>query len=67
MKKQGFAVKSLDGEANISQESLKNSDILVIPEANIPFKTTEQQAIVNFVNHGGSIILSQTITMQIEI
>ena len=56
MKKQGFAVKSLDGEANISQESLKNSDILVIPEANIPFKTNEQQAIVNFVNHGGSII-----------
>ena len=38
MKNKGYNVKELDGEANISNETLKNAHILVIPEANNPFK-----------------------------
>lgn len=56
MKNKGYNVKELDGEANISNETLKNAHILVIPEANNPFKEKEQQAIVNFVKRGGSVI-----------
>ncbi len=56
MKQQGYNVKELDGEANISDSTLKNTHILVIPEANNPFKEKEQQAILNFVKRGGSVI-----------
>ena len=56
MKQQGYNVKELDGEANINDSTLKNTHILVIPEANNPFKEKEQQAIVNFVKRGGSVI-----------
>ena len=66
MKNKGYNVKELDGEANISNETLKNAHILVIPEANNPFKR-EQQAIVNFVKRGVVSYLFQTTTMQIEI
>ena len=67
MKNKGYNVKELDGEANISNETLKNAHILVIPEANNPFKEKEQQAIVNFVKRGVVSYLFQTTTMQIEI
>lgn len=56
MKQQGYNVKELNGEANISDETLKNTQILVIPEANNPFKQKEQQVIVHFVKRGGSVI-----------
>lgn len=55
-KSQGYSVTSLDGESNISATTLKQHNILVIPEANIPFKTKEQQAIVKFVKDGGNVL-----------
>ncbi|MDR4211144.1 DNA-binding protein, partial [Bacillus thuringiensis] len=36
--------------------SLQQAHVLVIPEANNPFKENEQKAIINFVKNGGSVI-----------
>ncbi|MEX2948752.1 DNA-binding protein [Staphylococcus warneri] len=55
-KEQGYQVKDIDGQSNIKDQTLKQSQILVIPEANIPFKTTEQNAIANYVKQGGNVI-----------
>lgn len=54
--KQGYKVTELRGESNITPETLKDKKILVIPEANIPFKTSEQQAMTQFTQQGGSIL-----------
>ena len=56
MRKQGYQVKELEGESNISDQSLQQAHVLVIPEANNPFKENEQKAIINFVKNGGSVI-----------
>lgn len=56
MQKQGYDVKAIDGHSNITETSLKNSKIFVIPEANIPFKESEQTAIVNYVKQGGNVV-----------
>ncbi|MCJ1655385.1 DNA-binding protein [Staphylococcus sp. NRL 16/872] len=56
MRQQGYSVKEIDGEANINEETLSNSKILVLPEANIPFKKKEQQAMIKYVKKGGNII-----------
>lgn len=56
MRKQGYQVKELEGESNISDQSLHQAHVLVIPEANNPFKENEQKAIINFVKNGGSVI-----------
>lgn len=66
-KKQGYDVKAIDGHSNITEASLKSSKIFVIPEANIPFKESEQAAIVNYVKQGEMLSLFQTITMLTEI
>ena len=55
MRKQGYQVKELEGESNISI-NLYSRRVLVIPEANNPFKENEQKAIINFVKNGGSVI-----------
>lgn len=52
IQKQGYDVKAIDGHSNITEASLKSSKIFVIPEANIPFKESEQAAIVNYVKQG---------------
>ena len=49
MRKQGYQVKELEGESNLSDQSLQQARVLVIPEANNPFKENEQKAIINFV------------------
>ena len=49
MRKQGYQVKELEGESNISEQTLQQAHVLVIPEANNPFKENEQKAIINFV------------------
>lgn len=54
--KQGYKVTELRGESNITPQTLKGKKILVIPEANIPFKTSEQKAMVDFTHQGGSIL-----------
>ncbi|WP_241373665.1 bifunctional metallophosphatase/5'-nucleotidase [Staphylococcus aureus] len=56
IQKQGYDVKAIDGHSNITEASLKSSKIFVIPEANIPFKESEQAAIVNYVKQGGNVV-----------
>ncbi|GEP85531.1 putative nucleic acid binding OB-fold tRNA /helicase-type [Staphylococcus piscifermentans] len=53
---QGYRVSELQDESHITPETLKGKKILVIPEANIPFKTAEQKALVSFAKQGGSIL-----------
>ncbi|HAL10609.1 MAG TPA: DNA-binding protein [Staphylococcus sp.] len=53
---QGYQVKELRDQSGITADSLIETSILVIPEANIPFKSTEQQAILDYVKNGGSVI-----------
>ena len=66
MRKQGYQVKELEGESNISDQSLQQARVLVIPEANNPFKENEQKAIINFVKMVVSFS-SQTTIMPIVI
>ncbi|WP_110930159.1 DUF6359 domain-containing protein [Paenibacillus bouchesdurhonensis] len=58
----GFAVESLERAAPhqfdtpaITYNRLKDYDVFVIPEANIPFKSAEQEAIVQYVQDGGAV------------
>ncbi|MNZ46886.1 Endonuclease YhcR precursor [compost metagenome] len=58
----GFTVSSLDrpipytfGEAPITYSALSDYDVFVIPEANIPFKASEQAALVQYVQNGGAV------------
>lgn len=52
----GYKVKELRDESGITSEQLNGVSMLVIPEANIPFKSAEQQAILDYVKNGGSVI-----------
>ena len=67
MRKQGYQVKELEGESNISDQSLHQAHVLVIPEANNPFKENEQKAIINFVKMVVASFSSQTTIMPIVI
>lgn len=58
----GFTVDSLDrpipytfGEQAITYDKLKNYDVFVISEPNIPLKKSEQDAMLQYVQGGGSI------------
>ncbi len=58
----GFTVESLDrpipytfGEQAITYDKLKNYDVFVLAEPNVPFKATEQAAMLQYVKAGGSI------------
>lgn len=51
----GYQVKELRKERPFTIGDLEKSDVFVIPEANIPFKKTEQDAMVEYVENGGSI------------
>nr|WP_248930790.1 DUF6359 domain-containing protein [Paenibacillus hamazuiensis] len=57
-----FTVESLDrsvpftfGEATVTYDKLKNYDVFVIGEANIPYKKSEQDAMLQYVQNGGAI------------
>ncbi|RCW73210.1 hypothetical protein DFR57_104208 [Saliterribacillus persicus] len=52
---EGYYVKELRKEGRITLSDLSNYEVFVIPEANIPFSTQEQQALVDYVDQGGSI------------
>ncbi|MGG5252597.1 hypothetical protein ACQYAD_03610 [Neobacillus sp. SM06] len=52
---QGYEVKELRQTTPITLDSLKNYDVFVLGEANIPFKASEQQAMLDYVKGGGSI------------
>ncbi len=51
----GYYVKELRKKTPITYDDLKDYDVFVIGEANIPYKTGEQQAMKEYVNNGGSI------------
>ncbi|MFA9378839.1 MAG: DNA-binding protein [Lachnotalea sp.] len=51
----GYYVTELRKNTPITYEDLENYDVFIIPEANIPYKTTEQAAILQYVQNGGSI------------
>lgn len=58
----GFSVESLDraipftwGEQAVTYEKLSQYDVFVIGEANVPYKTSEQAAMLQYVQNGGSI------------
>jgi hypothetical protein len=57
-----FEVDQLDrtipytfGEQAITYDKLKNYDVFIVGEANIPFKQSEQEAMLQFVNEGGGL------------
>lgn len=51
----GYRVKELRKESAITYEDLKDYDVFVMPEANIPYKTSEQDAIITYIQNGGSV------------
>lgn len=53
--KRGYQVEELRSDTPLQLDDLLDYDVFVIPEANIPFKTEEQAAMIDYVNSGGSI------------
>lgn len=51
----GFYVKELRKSTPITLTDLQGYDVFVIPEANIPYKQSEQDAMLQYVQGGGSI------------
>jgi len=52
---QGYYIKELRKTTPITYDDLSSYDVFVIPEANIPFKASEQDAILQYVQNGGSV------------
>ncbi|WP_425430074.1 Ig domain protein group 2 domain protein [Cohnella massiliensis] len=52
---EGYYVKELRKSNPIALSDLEDFDVFIVPEANIPYKTTEQQAMLDYVENGGSI------------
>ncbi|BBF45431.1 hypothetical protein lbkm_4198 [Lachnospiraceae bacterium KM106-2] len=52
---EGFSVTELRKNSAICYSDLEKYDVFVIPEANIPFKSSEQDAILKYVKQGGSV------------
>ncbi|WP_407923779.1 Ig domain protein group 2 domain protein [Cohnella fermenti] len=52
---EGYYVKELRKQTAITLSDLEDYDVFVIPEANTPYKTSEQEAMLDYVENGGSI------------
>ncbi|WP_243644440.1 Ig domain protein group 2 domain protein [Paenibacillus pinisoli] len=52
---EGYYVKEHRKSGPLTAGDLSGYDVFVIPEANIPFKTSEQQVLADYVEDGGSI------------
>lgn len=52
---QGYDVKELRKTTPITLSDLQGYDVFVLGESNIPFKTSEQDALLQYVKDGGSI------------
>lgn len=52
---EGFYVTELRKNTAVTYSDLQSHDVFIIPEANIPYKTTEQAAILQYVQNGGSV------------
>lgn len=57
LKKHGFKVSETKVDARITDEMLNACDVFVLPEPNIPLKTSEQQALKTYVEAGGSVLM----------
>ncbi|WP_235847556.1 OmpL47-type beta-barrel domain-containing protein [Paenibacillus tuaregi] len=62
LRSDGFTVDALErsmpytfGEQAVTYDKLKNYDVFVIGEANIPYKKSEQEALLQFVREGGGV------------
>ncbi|MEJ8765745.1 DUF3945 domain-containing protein [Oceanobacillus sp. HCA-5259] len=51
----GYYVEEFRKNGPLAVEDLEDYDVFVIPEANIPFKKKEQDAMITYVENGGSI------------
>ena len=51
----GYLVHEHRGADPLTEEDLEDYDVFVIPEAQIPFQTTEQDAIASFAEEGGGV------------
>lgn len=51
----GYYAKELRKNTSITYEDLKAYDVFIIGEANIPYKSSEQAAMLQYVQDGGSI------------
>lgn len=51
----GFYVKELRKTTPITLSDLSDYDVFVVAESNVPYKTSEQQAMAEYVENGGSI------------
>ena len=51
----GYYVKELRKETPFTYEDLADYDVFIVAEPNIPFKTSEQAAMEQYVEQGGSI------------
>lgn len=51
----GFFVKELRKSTPITYDDLKDYNVFIVPEANIPYKKSEQDAMLQYVKNGGSI------------
>lgn len=52
---EGYVVKEHRSSSPLTLTDLSGYDVFVIPEAQIPFKASEQQAIVDFAEAGGGV------------
>jgi len=52
---EGYLVTELRKTTPITHADLSDYDVYVIPEANIPYKASEQAAMLQYVENGGSI------------
>ena len=67
MRKQGYQVKELEGESNISEQTLQQAHVLVIPEANNPFKEMSRKQSLILLKMVVASFSSQTTIMLIVI
>lgn len=52
---EGYTVTELRKNTPITCQDLQSYNVFVIPEANIPYKATEQAAILQYVQNGGAV------------
>jgi len=55
LKAKGYQVNELRSDHAITLSDLTGWNVFVIPEANTPFKTSEQQALLDYVKQGGAV------------
>ncbi len=60
--KNGYHVKELRKSTPITYEDLKDYNVFIVPEANIPYKKSEQDAMLQYVKNGGSIFNRRRVT-----